>query len=479
MTEANATLRRTKIVATLGPATDDPAELGRVIDAGMDMARINFSHGETADVVRRIRAVREAAASAGRFVGVMADLQGPKIRICGFRDGAVVLNEGAVFTLDPKLAPDAGDQQRVGVTYAALSQEVQAGDTLLLDDGNIVLAVEVASADQVRCRVKTGGRLSDSKGLNRLGGGLSAAALTVKDRADIEVAAKLEADYIAVSFIRHADDVLEARELFKKAGGSGFVVAKIERAEAIVNVHQIIEAADVVMIARGDLGVEIGDAELPGMQKRIIREARESNRITITATQMMQSMVESPQPTRAEVLDVANAVLDGTDAVMLSAETAVGKHPSKVVRAMDRICRGAERQRSTLVSSHRLDAWFGNTEEAIAMAAMYTANHLDVAAIVAMTETGSTVRWMSRISSGIPIFAMTRHAATGRRVTLYRGVYPIQLDQPDLDTAEADGTVLEALRERGVIESGDSVIVTRGEVSGVSGGTNSMKILEV
>ena len=479
MTGTETILRRTKIVATLGPATDDPAELRRVIDSGMDVARINFSHGDTTDHVRRIQSVRETAVAADRFVGVMADLQGPKIRIRGFREGAVVLTEGAAFTLDAELAPDAGTEEYVGVTHDGLSREVCAGDTLLLDDGNIVLAVEEISAARVRCRVVIGGRLSNSKGLNRLGGGLSAAALTAKDRSDIQVAAELEADYIAVSFIRHADDVFEARELFKQAGGSGAVVAKIERAEAIENVHQIIDAADVVMIARGDLGVEIGDAELPGMQKRIIRETRERNRITITATQMMQSMVESPQPTRAEVLDVANAVLDGTDAVMLSAETAVGKHPSKVVHAMDRICRGAERQQSTMVSSHRLEALFGNTEEAIAMAAMYTANHMNVAAIVAMTESGATVRWMSRISSGIPIFALTRHAATGRRVTLYRGVYPIQLEQQNFDAVEADDAALAKLRERGLIHRDDSVIVTRGDVSGVSGGTNSMKILKV
>ncbi len=472
-------LRRTKIVATLGPATDAPLELRRVIESGLDVARVNFSHGNADDHVRRIRAVRETAATADRFVGVMADLQGPKIRIRGFADGSIVLQEGAGFVLDANLAPDAGTAERVGITYDALGRDVDSGDVLLLDDGNIVLNVEETSASQVHCRVATGGPLSNNKGLNRLGGGLSAAALTDKDRDDIRIAAELETDYVAVSFIRHAEDVLEARELFKSAGGSGAIVAKIERAEAIENVHQIIDATDVVMIARGDLGVEIGDAELPGMQKRVIRQARESNRVTITATQMMQSMVESPQPTRAEVLDVANAVLDGTDAVMLSAETAIGRHPSKVVHAMDRICRGAERQRSTMVSSHRLDALFGNPEEAIAMAAMYTANHMNVAAIVAMTESGATVRWMSRISSGIPIFAMTRHAATGRRVTLYRGVYPVQLDLHDASAAEADDSIIEELRSHGVIESGDAIIVTRGDVTGVSGGTNSMKILQV
>ncbi|MDH3639688.1 MAG: pyruvate kinase, partial [Gammaproteobacteria bacterium] len=274
MTFTDTTLRRTKIVATLGPSTDDPGELRRVIDSGMDVARVNFSHGDTADHVRRIESVRETAAAANRFVGVMADLQGPKIRIQRFEDGNVVLKEGAAFTLDAELAPDAGTVERIGITYDSLGRDVHAGDILLLDDGNIVLSVEETSATQVRCRVMTGGRLSNFKGLNRLGGGLSAAALTAKDREDIQVAAELEADYIAVSFIRHADDVFEARELFKQAGGSGAIVAKIERAEAIENVHQIIEAADVVMIARGDLGIEIGDAELPGMQKRIIREAR-------------------------------------------------------------------------------------------------------------------------------------------------------------------------------------------------------------
>jgi pyruvate kinase len=453
-------LRRTKIVATLGPATDDLAELDRVIQNGLDVARVNFSHGSRADHERRVREVRVRARVHDRYVGVLVDLQGPKIRIEGFRDGAATLADGDSFVLDTRLGPRDGDASRVGVSYRNLLRDVSVGDVLLLDDGNVVMEVTAVVNEAVHCRVINGGHLSDNKGLNRQGGGLSAAALTAKDEQDIQLAAELAADFMAVSFVRDAADVQRARDLLRAAGSRGKIVAKVERAEAIENVEEIIDAADVVMIARGDLGVEIGDAELPGMQKSVIRQA-------------------SPQPTRAEVLDVANAVMDGTDAVMLSAETAIGKHPGRVIKAMDRICRGAERQRSTMISTHRIDARFENVEEAIAMASMYTANHFEVRAIVAMTESGATAKWMSRISSGIPIVAMTSQEATLRRVTLYRGVYPIRLDIDDATSAEAEREILDELRRLGFVEEGESVIMTRGELTGVAGGTNSMKILLV
>jgi pyruvate kinase len=472
-------LRRTKIVATLGPATDDLAELDRVIQNGLDVARVNFSHGSRADHERRVREVRERARVHDRYVGVLVDLQGPKIRIEGFRDGAATLADGDSFVLDTRLGPRDGDASRVGVSYRNLLRDVSVGDVLLLDDGNVVMEVTAVVNEAVHCRVINGGHLSDNKGLNRQGGGLSAAALTAKDEQDIQLAAELAADFMAVSFVRDAADVQRARDLLRAAGSRGKIVAQVERAEAIEHVEESIDAADVVMIARGDLGVEIGDAELPGMQKSVIRQARACNRVTITATQMMQSMVDSPQPTRAEVLDVANAVMDGTDAVMLSAETAIGKHPGRVIKAMDRICRGAERQRSTMISTHRIDARFENVEEAIAMASMYTANHFEVRAIVAMTESGATAKWMSRISSGIPIVAMTSQEATLRRVTLYRGVYPIRLDIDDATSAEAEREILDELRRLGFVEEGESVIMTRGELTGVAGGTNSMKILLV
>ncbi|HSH30528.1 MAG TPA: pyruvate kinase, partial [Thiohalobacter sp.] len=411
-------LRRTKIIATLGPATDDPKALDELIQAGVDVVRLNFSHGSHEEHRSRCETVRNRARAHGRQVGVLVDLQGPKIRIERFQEGSVVLEEGERFILDSSLAPDAGDKDRVGLTYKQLPDDVNRGDTLLLDDGQVVLWVEDVRETEVECRVVLGGPLSNNKGINRQGGGLSAKALTDKDRIDIRVAADMQADYVAISFPRSAEDVNEARQLLHQAGGHGGLVAKIERAEAIHNLEEIIEAADAVMIARGDLGVEIGDAELPAVQKRIISAARHMDRVVITATQMMQSMVESQIPTRAEVFDVANAVIDGTDAVMLSAETATGRYPAKAVSAMDRICKGAERQRTALAQERRQKVRFNGIDEAIAKAAMYTANHLGVKAIAALTESGATPLWMSRISSGIPIYALTRHVETRRKVTL-------------------------------------------------------------
>ena len=472
-------LRRTKIIATLGPATDDPAVLDEMIQAGVDVVRVNFSHGGAEDHVRRAETVRNRARAHGRQIGVIADLQGPKIRIEGFRDGPVTLREGARFVLDASLGPKDGSEERVGITYKDLPGDVERGDTLLLDDGRIVLWVDEVVGHEIVCRVVVGGELSDSKGINRQGGGLSANAITEKDRADIRVAAEMQADYLAVSFPRNAEDVQEARELFRAAGGEGGIIAKIERAEALESIEDIIRTADAVMIARGDLGVEIGDAELPGVQKRIIRLARSMDKIAITATQMMQSMVESQIPTRAEVFDVANAVLDGTDAVMLSAETATGRYPAKAVAAMDRICRGAERQADSVAVERRSPVRFQRVDEAIAKASIYTANHLGVKAIAALTESGATALWMSRVTSGIPIYAMTRHVATRRKVTLYRGVYPVSFDVTTTDHATVNREIVDELVRRGAVRDGDLVIITKGDLSGVAGGTNAMKIVRV
>ena len=450
-----------------------------MIQAGVDVVRVNFSHGTHEDHMQRAENVRNRARASGRQVGVLADLQGPKIRIERFRDGKVNLVEDAVFVLDAALSSDAGTQERVGLTYKDLLHDVSRGDTLLLDDGAVVLWVEEVKAPEIICRVRVGGVLSNSKGINRLGGGLSAGALTDKDRADIRCAAEMKADYLAVSFPRTAADVNEARELFREAGGQGGIIAKIERAEAMESLEEIIEAADVAMIARGDLGVEIGDAELPAVQKRIIQIARSMDRVVITATQMMQSMIENPIPTRAEVFDVANAVLDGTDAVMLSAETATGKHVAKVIEAMDRICRGAERQRIDMGFERRTGSQFKSIDEAIAKAAMYTANHTGVKAIAALTESGATPLWMSRISSGIPIYALTRHVETRRKVTLYRGVYPVSFDVTTTDHPEMNREVIDELVRRGAVRDGDLVIITKGDLRGVLGGTNAMKMIRV
>ncbi|MBS0375506.1 MAG: pyruvate kinase [Proteobacteria bacterium] len=476
------TPRRTKIVTTLGPATDDPRVLQDLFRAGADVVRVNFSHGKFEDHARRIEMVRDAALSVGRYVGILGDLAGPKIRIDRFVNGSVQLLEGAEFVLDVSLDPAAGNQQTVGCAYKALPRDVHEGDVLLLNDGLIVLEVLGVSGPRVRTRVVTGGELSNNKGLNRRGGGLSAGALTDKDREDIRMAARLEVDYLAVSFPKTGEDMLEARQLLREAGGSGRLMAKIERAEAIRHLDDIIEASDAVMVARGDLGIEVGYAELTGLQKQIIHGARQKFRIVVTATQMMESMIHNPTPTRAEVSDVANAVLDDTDAVMLSAESAVGKYPVKAVEAMAQVIEGAEKfqlQHGSRARQRTEPREFRGTDEAIAMAVMYTANHMDVKAIVALTESGSTPLWMSRIRSDIPIYAFTRHESTRRRVTLYRGVYPVSFDVTHTSPEILYPSIFLILVELRLCAAGDQIIVTKGEFSGVSGGTNSMKILEV
>lgn len=476
----NCMRRRTKIVATLGPATDDLTILQALISAGADLLRVNFSHGQAADHERRVALARRAAEAAGKYVGILGDLGGPKIRIERFAQGPVTLRDGDPFTLDAALAPEAGTQAAVGVAYKDLARDVQAGDTLLLDDGLIALEVTGVDGPRVLTRVALGGELGNNKGLNKQGGGLSAGALTARDRDDILTAARLGVDYLAVSFVRSADDVREARQLLEQAGGEGRIVAKIERSEALAELDEVVKASDAVMVARGDLGVEVGYAELTGLQKRIIGTARLHNRPVITATQMMESMTHNPVPTRAEVTDVANAVIDDTDAVMLSGETAVGRHPVKAVTAMAQVIVGAEKwQQGRRRERHRMDGQFSKTDEAIAMAVMYTASHLEVQAIVALTETGSTPLWMSRIRSDIPIYAFTRNEATRRRVTLYRGVYPIAFDVTHEQPEVLFPSIFGLLVQQGLAADGDLVIVTKGDFSGVTGGTNTMKILEV
>jgi pyruvate kinase len=475
-------LRRTKIVATLGPATDDLAVLTDMMRAGLDVVRLNASHGTVEDRRRRLAKAREAAHRADRCVGVLLDLGGPKIRIECFREGRVQLAEGQAFTLDTALDPAAGSSDRVGVAYQELPRDVAAGDTLLLADGQIVLDVQRVGATAIETRVRIGGVLSDRKGLNRQGGGISAPAISERDREDIRFAAEEGVDYLAVSFAREAADIEQARSLVRAAGGEARIVAKVERHEAVDNLPGIIDASDVVMVARGDLGVEMGYAELTGLQKTIIHETRTRNRVVITATQMMESMIQNPVPTRAEVSDVANAVIDGTDAVMLSAESATGRYPVKAVEAMAQVIEGAEKYQLTHPRARQrsVEGVFKGTEEAIAMAVMYTANHLKVRAIVALTESGATPLWMSRIRSDIPVYAFTRHEATRRRVTLYRGVYPVIFDVTSARSVEELYRALFArLLELKLVEMHDLVILTKGEASGVQGGTNSMQILKV
>ena len=472
--------RRTKIVATLGPATDSERALKDLVAAGTDLVRVNFSHGSFDEHARRIERARAAAARAGRVVGVLGDLRGPKIRIERFATGKATLTEGESFALDPSFDPATGTDRIVGVAYESLPRDVRPGDTLLLNDGLIAVEVTRVEGTRVHTRVTSGGELTDLKGLNKQGGGLSAGALTDKDREDMRMAAELRVDYLAVSFVRNAADIAEAWDLLRAAGGEGRIVAKIERREAIDNLESIIDTSAAVMVARGDLAVEVGYAELTGLQKRIIALARSRNRLVITATQMMESMIHAPVPTRAEVSDVANAVMDDTDAVMLSAETAVGRHPGRVVRAMAQVIVGAEKwQTSNRPDLQRSDGHLERTDEAIAAAVMYTANHMDVRAIVALTESGSTALWMSRMRSDIPIYAFTRHAATQRRVTLYRGVYPVDFDVTHPRPEQMYPAIFDRLLADGLAAEGDLIIVTKGEFSGVSGGTNTMKIIQV
>lgn len=472
-------LKRTKIIATLGPATDAPGELEAIIDAGVDLVRLNFSHGAASDHEKRIKQVREYAKRIERVIGVIADLQGPKIRISKFKNDKVILKNDNTFILNATLDQNAGDETQVGIDYKELLNDVKSNDILLLDDGRIILEVTAIEQQKIITNVIVGGILSNNKGINRQGGGLSAGFLTDKDLEDLKTAVAIGCDYLAVSFPSSAKDILQAKQLVKDVGGQCGIIAKIERTEAVKDIEAIIKASDAIMVARGDLGVEIGDAELPSVQKDIIHRCRRLDRAVITATQMMESMIENTIPTRAEVFDVANAILDGTDAVMLSAETAAGKHPAKVIAATVRICYGAERNRMTQVSKHRLECQFERVDEAIAMAVMYTANHLKIKAIISLTESGSTPLWMSRIRSGIPIYALSRHLATQRKVTLYRGVYPVHFDVTKIPQTEINRAAVDCLLSLGILHKDELVVLTKGDYMGVHGGTNAMKIIKV
>jgi pyruvate kinase len=468
-------LRRTKIVATLGPASSEPGVLARMIEAGLDVVRVNFSHGNAAEHKRQVELVRSLARKVGRAVGVLVDLQGPKIRIGRFREGKIKLVVGEKFVLDAEC--EMGDHQRVGLDYRNLPNDVRPGDTLLLDDGRIVLGVSSVRGPRITCVVEQGGVLSNNKGINRKGGGLTAPALTEKDVQDIKTAAQLKADFLGVSFPRSGADIQWARELMEKAGGRALMVAKIERAEAVPALEEILDASDAIMVARGDLAVEVGDAAVPALQKRMIRMAREKNKVTITATQMMESMIANPIPTRAEVSDVANAVLDGTDAVMLSAETAAGQYPAETVAAMARVCLEAEKE-DTFSSERRNASGPAAVEEAVARATAFTASNLDIKAVAAMTQSGKTVLLMSRMHAMVPIYAMSAVPETRRRVTLFRGVYPIKF-KGVRDAERSLHMAEDELLARGAVHNGDYIVLTIGEPYGKAGGTNTLKIVKV
>ena len=473
--------RRTKIIATIGPATDDPKILEQIIKSGVNLVRINFSHGDKDTHLKRVSKVRSLAKKLGYTVGVLMDLQGPKIRTAAFKSGdSVYLAENSKFILNANLAEKAGNQKEVGISYKNLVQDVKVGALLALDDGKIILEVISIRSGKIYTSVRQGGILGSKKGINLKGGGLSAKALTSKDLKDILIAAEAKTDYLALSFVKVAEDVDRVRSLLKKANWDAGIVAKIERSEALLNpdLTKIIKSADAIMVARGDLGVEIGDAMLPAQQKRLIKMARSLDTAVITATQMMDSMIENPIPTRAETFDVANAVLDGTDAVMLSAETAIGKYPDKVVAAMSAICLEAEKSPAISKSEHYVNTQFKSTEETIALSAMYAANHLKVNAIASLTESGNTAKTISRISSSIPIFAISRHPSTINRITLFRGVYPLLINNK-ANVINIDKIVIELLQQKKLISKGDKIILTKGEIYGKAGTTNLLKILEI
>ncbi|GAB5380551.1 MAG: pyruvate kinase [Aliiglaciecola sp.] len=476
-------LRRTKILATLGPATTSPEMIEGILKAGANVVRMNFSHGTAEDHIERAKLVREIAKKLDIYVAILGDLQGPKIRVSKFADGPIHLNIGDHFILDAEMAKEDGNQQAVGIDYKALPDDVLPGDLLLLDDGRIQLKVESIEGRKVHTEVTVGGKLSNNKGINRLGGGLSAEALTSKDKEDIKTAALMQVDYLAVSFPRSGADLAYARKLAVEAGCNALICAKVERAETVADneaIDDIIEASDAVMVARGDLGVEIGDAELVGVQKKLIARSRQLNRVVITATQMMESMISSPMPTRAEVMDVANAVLDGTDAVMLSAETAAGEFPIETVKAMARVCEGAETHPSVKISKHRVDEAFNSVSETTALSAVYAANHLSsIKAIVALTESGKTSKLMSRITTSLPIYALSRHTTTLNTMALFRGVQPLYFDSRGSEPGHLKQDVIDVLKNKGIVKSGDCFVMTYGDEMETVGSTNACKIVMV
>lgn len=476
-------LRRTKIVTTLGPATDNAESLEALFKAGANVVRMNFSHGEPEDHIKRAKIVRQVAKKLDLNIAILGDLQGPKIRIARFKEQKVFVEKGQAYAFDADLSRDAGDATHVGIDYRELPKECEVGDILLLDDGRLEFEITAIKGMRIETTVIVGGDLSNNKGINKKGGGLSAPALTDKDKRDIKTAALMEVDYLAVSFPRSADDINLARKLAQAEGLNAGIIAKIERAETVEDpqiLDEIIIASAAVMVARGDLGVEIGDAELIGVQKRIIKRARSLDRAVITATQMMESMITNAIPTRAEVFDVANAVLDGTDAVMLSAETAMGDHPIKVVEAVSRVCIGAEKEPSNRISGHRNEIEWNNIDDAVALATMYAANHLQgIKAIVCLTESGHTPLIMSRIRSGIPIFALTRLTSTYQKMALYRGVESVKFDPTVLARHDVNRLAVAEVCKRLNLKTDDLVLLTKGDHMGKLGGTNALKFLRV
>jgi pyruvate kinase len=469
--------RKTKIVATLGPSSASEENIARLIKAGVNVVRLNFSHGTAAEQVERASLVRQIADRMDVPIGILCDLQGPKIRIGKFEQTKITLKSGDLFVLDADCT--IGNQDRVGLDYKNLPNEVFEGAILMLDDGRITLEVNRVKSNQIHCVVLAGGELSNNKGINLKGGGLAAPALTEKDIQDIQTAVALAADYIAVSFPKNAADILLAKNTIQKAGGTASIVAKIERAEAITHLEEIVEVSDAIMVARGDLGVEVGDAAIPGLQKRMIKLARAKNKLVITATQMMESMIYNPIPTRAEVSDVANAVLDGTDAVMLSAETASGRYPVESVEAMHRVCIEAEKEYESMHYIERRDFQHQHTDEAVAAAAVFTARHYAVKAIVALTTSGNSAQWLSRADCRVPIYALSPNLIVRRKLTLHRNVFPYHIEYDGKNTDQVQLEMEQVLIRNSVAKNGDTILLIYGEPICSPSGTNTMKVRKI
>ncbi|GAB4223115.1 MAG: pyruvate kinase [Francisella sp.] len=472
-------MRRTKILATLGPASESKEVLTEMIKAGVNAVRCNFSHGTIDDHRKRVELIRQIAKELDTYVGILADLQGPKIRLSKFKNGSVILKKGQNFTLDADLDLEDGDENKVGIDYKELIKDVKKGDILLIDDGKIVLEVDSVKGNKAITKVLVGGKVSNNKGINKKGGGLTAPALTDKDKEDIKIAAMLQVDFLAVSFVRDGKDIDYARQLVNDAGWNPAMVAKIERAEAIQedNLNSIVEASDLVMVARGDLAVEIGDENVPIVQKHIIRTAKNKEKGSITATQMMESMIENSSPTRAEASDVANAVFDGTDAVMLSAETAVGKYPVETVAAMSRICESAEKSKYISVIKKQKIADCDRVDHAISVAAVKIANDIGAKGLIVLTEGGNTSRWMSRVNTSLPIYALSRNSTTLGAMTLFKGVIPIYFDSTRMSKLYVNRSACMELEKRNFAKDGDIFVLTSGDSMGVHGSTNKIKVI--
>lgn len=473
-------MKQTKIIATIGPASSEPQMIEKLINAGVNVFRLNFSHGDHATHKTNIENIRKIATKTSKPIAIMADLQGPKIRVSKFTQGKVELANGSFITLDTEYK-DLGDENLVGVDYEHLAHDVKSGDTLLLDDGKLTFIVENVIGSKIKCKVIQGGTLKNNKGINKLGGGLTAPALTEKDFEDISFISTQKVDYVAISFPKAASDVQLAKLKLAELGASKVqIISKMERTEAVAeNMNEIIKASDGIMVARGDLAVEVGEALVPGLQKKLVSLCRQHHKLSIVATQMLESMIENPVATRAEVSDIANAVLDGTDAVMLSAETASGKYPLQAVETMARVCAEAEKMADIDIEAKFVHEKFANKQQTIAMAALFSAYHLNCQAIVALTASGSIARWLSRVISGVPIYAVTDSHEAFQTMSMYRGVQPYFLKHKATDTTEHAREACAFLQHQQILHDGDTVVVTMGDKVANVGGTNALKVLTI